>query len=61
MNMDLQEKRILSKKKDFSFWAVFLAIALVSTIIGAIAIGSTYIEPGVVYKVLINKCELLSH
>lgn len=55
MNMDLQEKRTLSKKKNFSFWVVLLTIVLVTTIVGAIAIGSTYIEPGVVYKVLINK------
>lgn len=55
MDLNLQETKSISYKKSFSFWAIFLAIVLIATIIGAIAIGSTYIEPGVVYKVLINK------
>ena len=55
MDINLQETKSLSYKKSFSFWAILLTIVLIATIIGAIAIGSTYIEPGVVYKVLINK------
>lgn len=55
MDINLQERRGISIKKGFSFWTILLTIVLVATIIGAIAIGSTYIEPGVVYKVLINK------
>ncbi len=45
----------LSKKKGFFFWTLALSIILLAVIIGAIAVGSTYIEPGVVYKVLLNK------
>nr|WP_317332320.1 iron ABC transporter permease [uncultured Romboutsia sp.] len=55
MDINLQETRTISHKRGFSFWAIFLIVVLIATIIGAIAIGSTYIEPGVVYKVLINK------
>lgn len=55
MDINLQETRTISHKRGFSFWAIFLTVVLIATIIGAIAIGSTYIEPGVVYKVLINK------
>ena len=55
MDINLQETRNLSYKRGFSFWAIFLTIVLIAIIIGAIAIGSTYIEPGVVYKVLINR------
>ena len=55
MDINSQETRSLSYKRGFSFWTIFLTIVLIATIIGAIAIGSTYIEPGVVYKVLINK------
>lgn len=55
MDINLQGARSLSHKRRFSSWAIFLTIVLIATIIGAIAIGSTYIEPGVVYKVLINK------
>ena len=52
MDINSQETRSLSYKRGFSFWTIFLTIVLIATIIGAIAIGSTYIEPGVVYKVL---------
>lgn len=55
MDINSQETRSFSYKRGFSFWTIFLTIVLIATIIGAIAIGSTYIEPGVVYKVLINK------
>ena len=51
MDINSQETRSLSYKRGFSFWTIFLTIVLIATIIGAIAIGSTYIEPGVVYKV----------
>lgn len=44
-----------SKKRSFLFWAIILTILLVATIVVAIAIGSTYIAPEEVYKVLINK------
>ncbi len=47
--------RSLSKEKGFLFWVITLTIILAGTIVGAIAIGSTYIEPGEVYKVLLNK------
>ncbi|RDY29238.1 iron ABC transporter permease [Romboutsia weinsteinii] len=55
MDVSIQQRRNLSKKRGFLFWSIALSIVLVATIIGAIAIGSTYIEPGVVYKVLLNK------
>ena len=45
----------LSSKKVFSLWLVGLIVLLSLTIIVAVAIGSTYIEPGDVYKVLLNK------
>ena len=43
------------KKGSFLFWAIALTVILAGTIIGAIAIGSTYIEPKEVYQVLISK------
>ena len=55
MEISIQEKRSLSKKEGFLFWVIALSIVLLGTIIGAIAIGSTYIEPGEVYKVLLSK------
>ncbi|WP_122639281.1 FecCD family ABC transporter permease [Romboutsia sp. Marseille-P6047] len=55
MDLNINRSRNLSKKRGFLFWFLGLSIFLVMTIIGAIAIGSTYIEPGVVYKVLLNK------
>ncbi len=55
MDMSLESKRNLSKKRGFLFWTIGLSFFLVLTIIVAIAVGSTYIEPGVVYKVLLNK------
>lgn len=50
-----KNNKSLSNKKGFLFWVIALMIMLVSTIIIAIAIGSTYIEPGEVYKVLLSK------
>ncbi|KAA0955944.1 iron ABC transporter permease [Sporosarcina sp. ANT_H38] len=55
MGISVQEQRSLSKKKGFLFWVIALTVILAGTIIGAIAIGSTYMEPGEVYKVLLNK------
>lgn len=55
MQVSVKETEIPSKKKGFLFWTLLLGIVLIITIVGAIAIGSTYIEPGVVYKVLLNK------
>ncbi len=55
MDVALQHTKKTSKKKSFLFWVIALTIILSITIIGAIAIGSTYIEPGEVYKVLLNK------
>jgi|SRR3712207_4076699 len=50
-----ENSRSLSKKKGFLFWVIVLIIILAGTIVGAIAVGSTYIEPGEVYKVILNK------
>ena len=50
-----KDKRSLPKKKGFLFWIIALSLILVGTIVVAIAIGSTYIEPGEVYKVLLSK------
>ncbi|SDP13505.1 FecCD family ABC transporter permease [Clostridium gasigenes] len=55
MQGTLKDKRSLSKKKGFLFWVIALTIILAGTIVAAIAIGSTYIEPGEVYKVLLSK------
>lgn len=55
MDISMENKRNLSKKRGFLFWTIGLSFFLVLTIIVAIAVGSTYIEPGVVYKVLLNK------
>lgn len=55
MQAAIEEKRSLSKKRGFLFWVIALTILLVGTVVGAIAIGSTYIEPGDVYKVLLSK------
>lgn len=55
MQISEVNKRNLSKKKGFLFWSIALTIILCSTIVGSIAIGSTYIEPGEVYKILLNK------
>ena len=43
------------KKKGFLFWVIALTLALASTVIAAIAIGSTYIDHKEVYKVLLDK------
>ncbi|MDU1540678.1 MAG: iron ABC transporter permease [Paeniclostridium sordellii] len=55
MEVSVNKTRSLSKKKGFLFWVIALTIILAGTVVGAIAIGSTYIEPGEVYKVLLNK------
>ncbi len=55
MQGTLKDKRDLSKKKGFLFWVIALTIILAGTVVAAIAIGSTYIEPGEVYKVLLCK------
>lgn len=55
MQGTLKDKRDLSKKKGFLFWVIALTITLAGTVVTAIAIGSTYIEPGEVYKVLLCK------
>ncbi|MBN1051840.1 iron ABC transporter permease [Clostridium botulinum] len=55
MQIALEDKKSISKKKVFLFWVISLSIILVGTIVAAIAIGSTYIEPGEVYKVLLSK------
>lgn len=43
------------KTSRFLFWTIALIVILAGTIVGAIAIGSTYIEPKEVYQVLISK------
>ncbi len=55
MEVSVENSRSLSKKKGFLFWIIALIIILAGTVIGAIAVGSTYIEPGEVYKILLNK------
>ncbi|WP_252250476.1 iron ABC transporter permease [Clostridium sp. ZBS13] len=55
MQIALEDKKSISKKNIFLFWVISLTIILVGTIVVAIAIGSTYIEPGEVYKVLLSK------
>ena len=55
MQLSTTKSRNHSIRCGFLFWIISLSIILIATIIGAIAIGSTYIEPGVVYKVLLNK------
>lgn len=44
-----------SNNKSFLFWTITLLILLGISLIVAIAIGSTYIEPDIVYKFLGNK------
>lgn len=55
MQSSIKEIRNPSKKRGFLFWSLLLFLVLIITIIVAVAVGSTFIEPGVVYKVLINK------
>lgn len=55
MELSTTKSRNHPFKGGFLFWVITLTIVLIATIIGAIAIGSTYIEPGVVYKVLLSK------
>ena len=55
MELSIQETRDRYKKRGFLFWVIALTILLTVVVIGAIAIGSTYIEPGEVYKVLLSK------
>lgn len=47
--------KLKAKTSRFLFWVIVLMIVLAGTIIGAIAIGSVYIEPTEVYKVLLSK------
>lgn len=44
-----------NKTSCFLFWAIALTIILAGIMIGAIAIGSTYIEPKEVYQVVLSK------
>ncbi|NFO88064.1 iron ABC transporter permease [Clostridium botulinum] len=55
MQIALEDKKSICKKNGFLFWVISLSIILVGTIVAAIAIGSTYIEPGEVYKVSLSK------
>ncbi|ACD23481.1 iron ABC transporter permease [Clostridium botulinum] len=55
MQIALEDKKSISKKNGFLFWVISLSIILVGTIVAAIAIGSTYIEPEEVYKVSLSK------
>lgn len=55
MKVCVENSRNLSKKRGFLFWVIPLTIILAVTMVVAIAIGSTYIEPTEVYKVLLNK------
>lgn len=55
MQISLNKTRDTSKNKVFLFWVIALTVILIITGVGAIAIGSTYIEPGEVYKVLLCK------
>lgn len=55
MQVALEEKKSLSKKKGFLLWLIALSLILVGIIIAAIAVGSTYIKPGEVYKILLSK------
>ncbi len=55
MQVSIENSRNLSRKRGFLFWTIALIVLLAGTIVGAIAIGSTYIEPGEVYKILLNK------
>lgn len=49
------KKELKNKRSGFLFWSIFLSVILVGTIVISIAIGSTYIEPSEVYKVLLNR------
>ena len=55
----MQLSTVKSKNNSFTysflFWIIALVTILIFVIVGAIAIGSTYIEPKVVYKILLNK------
>ena len=55
MQAVLENNTRFSKKKSFSFWVIALVVLLIGTSIIAVAIGSTYIEPGEVYKVVLSK------
>lgn len=55
MQLNTTKSRNHSFRGGFLFWLIFLIIILITVIIGAIAVGSTYIDPGVVYKILLNK------
>lgn len=55
MEKSLKDEKSLLKKRGFFFVSIALTILLIAIIVIAVAIGSTYIEPGEVYKVLLNK------
>ena len=55
MQVSLVDNKNISKKKGFLFWVIALIILLAGTSVIAIAIGSTYIEPREVYKVVLSK------
>lgn len=56
MNISIEKTKEYPKKnKKFIFLTLLLTIILILTIVVAVGIGSTYIEPGVVYKVLVNE------
>ncbi|UPA30222.1 iron ABC transporter permease [Terrisporobacter glycolicus] len=55
MEISIKQNKSLSNKKGFLFWILLLTVILAATAVIAIAVGSTYIEPGEVYKVLLNK------
>lgn len=49
------KKNLKDKGKGFFFWVMTLGVLLAIIIVVAIAIGSTYIDPIEVYKVLLRK------
>ena len=55
MEVSVPKTKSLSKNRGFLLWTVGLSFVLVLTMIIAIAIGSTYIDPDIVYKVFLNK------
>lgn len=55
MKRDRKVERNISINRSFLVWSITLIIALIITMIIAIAIGSTYIDTSIVYKVFFNK------
>ena len=53
--MQIKSSKNRLKNKSFFLLYIILTIILVFTILGAVAIGSTYIEPSEGYRVIINK------